>query len=84
MAWSIDTTLSFLSLLITGASSLVVVWDPIVSSYRRIYRRVCGTEPSPTRDHQHPSYGDEESLLEEGLRNGTDFKPSASRRTRTA
>jgi hypothetical protein len=39
MAWSIDTTLAFLSFLFTGASSLVVIWDPIANAYRSIYRK---------------------------------------------
>ncbi|KAJ5678993.1 hypothetical protein N7462_007237 [Penicillium macrosclerotiorum] len=63
MSWSIDTTLSLISLLITGASSLLNIWNHIA--------RTCFIDPtshaSVAEAPQPPENVDPGALLESGL-----------------
>ncbi|KAL3462750.1 hypothetical protein BJX64DRAFT_258538 [Aspergillus heterothallicus] len=67
MSWSIDTTLSFLSLFITFAWFLVAIWERVVHAWRRIMLRV--SDDANTRRQRRSSNVDDEMMFEEAQAN---------------
>jgi hypothetical protein len=83
MPWSIDTTLSLISLFITGSSSLLAIWDRVIHGSKRISfkgqpggaHRAAVTNPPPdsstetlvSRGLHRPRNVDPGVLLESGL-----------------
>ncbi|KAL3481687.1 hypothetical protein BJX99DRAFT_218132 [Aspergillus californicus] len=69
MPWSVDTTVSFISLLVNGTSSLLDIWDHITSALRGSSQDST-SDPSISEKLRQPNM-DPEVLLELGL-----FSPS--------
>ncbi|KAL2865285.1 uncharacterized protein BJX67DRAFT_359137 [Aspergillus lucknowensis] len=68
MAWSIDTSISFIALLITGTSSLLVIWNYAAHLYRRAFPQGLSlrTDGSIARAQQRPRDLDLVIRLESG------------------
>ncbi|KAE8313070.1 hypothetical protein BDV41DRAFT_537515 [Aspergillus transmontanensis] len=69
MPWSIDTSISFITLLFTGISSILGIGSHVANACRRILHQgvESSTEASITRGQPRPSHVDPEILLESGL-----------------
>ncbi|PYH38711.1 uncharacterized protein BO87DRAFT_412524 [Aspergillus neoniger CBS 115656] len=78
MPWSIDTSLSFITLLLTGISFLLKIWNHVVNwSYSRVLPQgVARSTPETSiirrqQQHRHQLHSvDPEILLESGLHPG--------------
>ncbi|KAL2822260.1 hypothetical protein BDW59DRAFT_149625 [Aspergillus cavernicola] len=89
MPWSIDTSISFITLLLTGTLSLLGIWNHVANTYRRIAPQVnSSTEASIASGQQRQSNVDPEVLLESGLYTETHqtqpgSEPRLTRRTQS-
>ncbi|KAE8422732.1 hypothetical protein BDV36DRAFT_244530 [Aspergillus pseudocaelatus] len=72
MPWSIDTSISFITLLFTGISSLLGIWNLVQNTSRRTLPQAVESSPeaSVARAQPRPSDVDPEILLESGLHTG--------------
>ncbi|OJJ53763.1 hypothetical protein ASPSYDRAFT_50517 [Aspergillus sydowii CBS 593.65] len=66
MAWSIDKSIAFITLLLTGTWSFLQIWNYVANAYRRALSQDSGIEVAVAREQDNTS---PEILLESGLFN---------------
>ncbi|KAF9892307.1 hypothetical protein FE257_002084 [Aspergillus nanangensis] len=88
MPWSVDTSISLLTLILTGTSSLLDIWNHVTDMYDRTVHQGDSTpDASIVSRAQLPHNIDSDSLLESGLhpkiQTAPDMEPKLARRTQS-